>query len=142
MIQSCRIACLLLLASASLSADPSSVEGRWLTQEGDGWVRLAIVGDSLEGSIVGSPTDDEEREFDDRNPNPELRSRRLQGLTIMKGFTYGGNGRWANGRVDDPNTGKTYKCTVTLLDANTHKLRGYIGVSLFGRSETWTRDDE
>lgn len=142
MLQLYRITCMLLLASASLSADSASVEGRWLTQEGDGWIRLAIVGESLEGSIVGSPTGDEEREFDDRNPDPELRNRRLQGLTIMTGFTYGGNGRWKGGRVYDPNTGKTYKCTVTLLDANTLKLRGYIGVSLFGRSETWTRDDE
>lgn len=142
MIHLRRTAYLLLLASASLFADSASVEGRWLTQEKDGWIRLAIVGDSLEGSIAGSPSGDEEREYDDRNPDPALRNRRLQGLTIMTGFTHSGDGRWTGGRVYDPNSGKTYKCTVTLLDANTLKLRGYIGVSLFGRSETWTRDDE
>lgn len=135
------VSLMLLLACATLLADPATVEGRWLTQEQDGWIRLAVVGDTLEGSIAGSPNDDEEREFDDRNPDPSLRNRRLQGLTIMTGFRYDDDGRWTGGKVYDPNTGKTYKCTVTLLDDNTLKIRGYIGVSLFGRSETWTRDD-
>lgn len=142
MIQPFRIVSLmLLLVSGTLLADPATVEGRWLTQEQDGWIRLAVTGDTLEGRIAGSPNDDEEREFDDRNPDPNLRNRRLQGLTIMTGFQYDGDGRWTGGKVYDPNTGKTYKCTVTQLDDNTLKIRGYIGVSLFGRSETWTRDD-
>ena len=143
MIRLCRtVSLLLLLASGTLLADMASVEGRWLTQERDGWIRVKVIGDTLEGSIAGSPNDDEEREFDDRNPDPALRNRRLQGLTIMTGFQFNGGGRWTGGRVYDPNTGKTYKCTVTLLDANTLKIRGYIGVSLFGRSEIWTRDDD
>jgi len=143
MIRLCRtVSLLLLLASGTLLADTASVEGRWLTQERDGWIRIKVIGDTLEGSIAGSPNDDEEREFDDRNPDAALRNRRLQGLTIMTGFQFDGGRRWTGGRVYDPNTGKTYKCTVTLLDANTLKIRGYIGVSLFGRSETWTRDDD
>jgi uncharacterized protein (DUF2147 family) len=142
MIRLCRaVSLMLLLASGTLLADMAPVEGRWLTQERDGWIRIKVIGDTLEGSIAGSPNDDEEREFDDRNPDAALRNRRLQGLTIMTGFQFDGGGRWTGGRVYDPNTGKTYKCTVTLLDSNTLKIRGYIGVPLFGRSETWTRDD-
>ena len=142
MNRACRIVSLtLLLASGTLGADMAAVEGRWLTQEKDGWIRLSVTANTLEGSIAGSPNGDDEREFDDRNPDPALRNRRLQGLTIMTGFQYDGDGRWTGGKVYDPNTGKTYKCTVTLLDDNTLKIRGYIGVSLFGRSETWTRDD-
>lgn len=130
----------LLVASTSW-ADRDDIEGRWLTEEGDGWITITLAGDSLEGSIAGSPNDDEEREFDDRNPDPSLRNRPLQGLAIMTGFNYDGDGRWSGGKVYDPNTGKTYKCTLTQLDDDTVKIRGYIGVSLFGRSETWTRDD-
>jgi uncharacterized protein (DUF2147 family) len=120
------------------------VEGRWLTEKGDGWITIQIVGDSLEGSIAGSPDPEqrEEREFDDRNPDPDLRTRRLDGLTIMTGFEYDGDGRWSGGTVYDPNSGKTYKCTITQVNADTLKMRGFIGISLFGRSETWTRDDE
>jgi uncharacterized protein (DUF2147 family) len=135
---------LFLFASTLAWADKTNIEGRWLTQKGDGWIRIQIVGDSLEGSVAGSPDPKqrEERKFDDRNPDTNLRTRRLEGLTIMTGFEYEGDGRWSGGTVYDPNSGKTYKCTVKQLDANTLKIRGFIGISLFGRSETWTRDDE
>ena len=143
MLHATRLTCLLLMFCAGpLWADRAAVEGRWLTQERDGWIRIVLVGDSLEGRIAGAPPGSpSEREFDDRNPNPALRTRQLDGLAIMTGFEYDGDGRWKNGKVYDPNTGKTYKCTLTLVDENTLKIRGYIGVSLFGRSETWTRDD-
>ena len=132
----------LLLLPAIVLTDTNVVEGRWLTQEKDGWIRITLVGDTLEGAIAGAPPGSpSEREFDDRNPDPALRNRRLDGLTIMTGFEYEGDGRWKNGTVYDPNSGKTYKCTITQIDNNTLKIRGYIGVSLFGRSETWTRDD-
>jgi uncharacterized protein (DUF2147 family) len=132
----------LLLFAASLPANETAIEGRWLTQEKDGWIRIMLVGDSLEGRIAGAPPGSpSEREFDDRNPDPALRTRKLDGLTIMSGFEYDGDGRWKNGTVYDPNSGKTYRCTLTLIDPGTLKIRGYIGVSLFGRSETWTRDE-
>jgi len=132
-----------ILFSAPAWAEKTDIEGRWLTQEGDGWINIRIVGDSLEGSVAGSPNPEQsdEREFDDRNPNPALRNRLLKGLTIITGLQYDGDGHWAGGTVYDPNSGKTYKCTVTQLDANTLKIRGFIGISLFGRSETWTRND-
>lgn len=135
---------LFLFASTLAWADKTDIEGRWLTQKGDGWIRIQIVGDSLEGSVAGSPDPKqrEERKFDDRNPDTNLRTRRLEGLTIMTGFEYEGDGHWSGGTVYDPNSGKTYKCTVKQLDANTLKIRGFIGISLFGRSETWSRDDE
>ena len=143
MLHAIRLCCLMVLLFAGTShADRAAVEGRWLTQEQDGWIRVALVGDSLEGRIAGAPPGSpSEREFDDRNPDPSLRTRKLDGLVIMTGFEYDGDGRWKNGTVYDPNTGKTYRCTLTLIDGDTVKIRGYIGVSLFGRSEIWTRDD-
>lgn len=131
-----------MLLTSPLLAEQSDIAGRWLTQERDGWIRITPAGDSLEGSIAGAPPGSpSEREFDDRNPDPALRDRRLDGLVIMSGFEYAGDGQWKNGTVYDPNSGKTYRCSLTLVDANTLEIRGYIGISLFGRSETWTRDD-
>ncbi|MDH3716299.1 MAG: DUF2147 domain-containing protein [Gammaproteobacteria bacterium] len=120
------------------------VEGRWLSGDGDGWIEIELVGDSLIGRIAGSPNDkpDDEPRFDDLNPDPALRDRPLKGMTIMTGFRYEGDGRWVGGRIYDPNSGKTYKGSIRQVDANTLKLRGYIGISLFGRTDTWTRDDE
>jgi uncharacterized protein (DUF2147 family) len=49
------------------------------------------------------------------------------------------DGQWTGGRVYDPNSGNTYRGTITLIDADTLKLRGYVGITLFGRTEIWKR---
>ena len=46
---------------------------------------------------------------------------------------------WDNGKLYDPKKGKTYSGMITLKDANTLDLRGYVGFSFLGRSSTWTR---
>ncbi len=122
-------------------AGEGDVEGRWLSGDGDGWIRIQLVGDSLTGVIAGSPNTrpGDPPRYDDKNPDSKLRDRPLDGMTIMSGFKYAGEGRWTGGTIYDPNSGKTYKCTMTQIDANTLKVRGYIGISVFGRSDTWTR---
>ena len=49
------------------------------------------------------------------------------------------NGEWTGGRIYDPQNGKDYKCYLKLKDPHTLSLRGYIGFSLLGRTEVWTR---
>jgi uncharacterized protein (DUF2147 family) len=143
-----RIATVALLASILLS--PSvyatdtalSIEGVWLSADGTGWIKIEMGANGPTGSIAGSPDDAERQrpsDKDDLNPDPALRDRDLLGLTIMHSFTAAGDGKWKNGRIYDPNSGKTYKCKLTLVDENTLELRGYIGISLLGRTETWTR---
>lgn len=58
---------------------------------------------------------------------------------MLTGFRFDGDDEWKDGDIYDPESGKTYSCYLSLKDNNTLKVRGYIGVSLFGRSETWTR---
>ncbi len=137
---------LLAIISWPLSAlaeiNAQSVEGVWLSADGTGWIKIELGAAGLIGSIAGSPDESGQRkptDKDDLNSDPALRDRLLLGLTIMDGFTYAGEGKWKNGRIYDPNSGKTYKCKLTLVDENTLELRGYIGISLLGRTETWTR---
>ncbi len=59
----------------------------------------------------------------------------------MTGFAANGEGKWTGGRIYDPNNGKTYKCTLELANDGTLKVRGYVGISWFGRTETWTRQE-
>jgi uncharacterized protein (DUF2147 family) len=73
------------------------------------------------------------------NPDPKLRSRPIVGMQFMNGFVYEGKNRWAGGTIYDPEVGKTYKCKMTLMDTNHLEVRGYIGVSLIGRTVVWTR---
>ena len=135
------LAVILLPLLATSSA--SDVEGRWLSGDGDGWIKIELVGDSLIGKIAGSPNDrpEDQPRFDELNPDPALRERPLLGMTIMSGFSFDGDDRWTGGTIYDPNSGKTYKATIRQVNANKLKLRGYVGISLFGRTDTWTRDD-
>jgi len=145
MIPSLRYCSILLgLIALNAGAGQDDVAGRWLSGDGEGWIEIQVVGDSLIGVIAGSPDTQagDPPRYDDLNPDPQLRDRPLDGMTIMSGLTYEGGGQWSGGTIYDPNSGKTYKCTLTRIDANTVKLRGYIGISLFGRSDTWTRDSK
>ena len=83
--------------------------------------------------------DDERPDKDENNPDPALRERPLTGLELFTNFSYDGDGRWSGGTIYDPNSGKTYRCIITWVDADTLKVRGYIGVPMLGRTETWTR---
>lgn len=77
-------------------------------------------------------------DHDQNNPNPSLRTRPICKLEIGEGFTPAGD--HANGgHIYDPLSGKTYKATLKLSSPDTLALRGYIGFSMIGRTETWHR---
>jgi uncharacterized protein (DUF2147 family) len=84
---------------------------------------------------------DGEKKTDIRNPDAGKHSRPIIGLVFMTGFTPAGSGKWDNGTIYDPKSGKTYSCNMELEGMNTLKVRGYIGVSLIGRTEIWKRAD-
>jgi uncharacterized protein (DUF2147 family) len=131
---------LLMVMSVSHADDMPKIDGTWLSGDGDGWIDVIATAEGLSGVIEGSPNADEDRpDTDEKNPDPALRNRPLVGLQLFHGFEYEGDGRWTGGTIYDPNSGKTYRCKVTYIDQNTLKVRGYIGVSLLGRTETWTR---
>lgn len=67
---------------------------------------------------------------DDRKNKP------LIGLEIIRGLKKDGN-EFSEGHITDPKNGKTYKCTVKTDGADKLDVRGYIGFSLIGRSQTW-----
>jgi uncharacterized protein (DUF2147 family) len=67
-----------------------------------------------------------------RKNNPIL------GMDILTGLKKDGE-EWSGGKILDPKNGKEYKCYIRLLDKNTLKIRGYIGLSMFGRTVLWKR---
>lgn len=134
------IAGLFGMLSVALADGVPPIDGTWLSGDGDGWIEITRVGDGLSGVIKGSPNASDERpDLDEKNPDPALRDRPLTGLQLFSGFSYAGDGRWTGGSIYDPNSGKTYRCIVTWVDANTLKVRGYVGVPMLGRTETWSR---
>jgi uncharacterized protein (DUF2147 family) len=59
----------------------------------------------------------------------------------MSDFKYDGKGLWHKGRIYDPDNGKTYKAKMRLAEDDVLKVRGFIGFSMIGRTEEWTRVD-
>jgi len=131
----------LLVLTNLACANEADIEGRWLSGDESGWIEIRLVDGLPKGFAAGATQAEPTPRLDTLNPDPTLRSRRLLGITILDGFEYVGENVWKGGWVYDPNSGKTYRCSMTLVDHNTLKVRGFVGVSLFGRSDTWTRDD-
>jgi uncharacterized protein (DUF2147 family) len=138
----------LLLASASLpvasKADQgSSPVGLWKAE--DGQIEIFEVDGKLNGKIAAlnkEYTTDGIEKTDLSNPDPTKKSRPLIGLVFMTGFTPDGSGRWDHGTIYDPKTGNTYASFLEYSGGDTLKLRGYIGISLIGRTAVWTKVKE
>ena len=71
----------------------------------------------------------------------ERKNQKIIGMAIIKSIKEK-NGSYEGGTILDPDNGKVYKCKMKLDEAgNKLEVRGFIGVSLFGRSQTWTREE-
>lgn len=74
---------------------------------------------------------------DSKNPVPSLQVREVQGIELLTDFSFY-NDEYKGGKIYDPESGKTYDCKMNLIGDNL-KVRGYIGISLFGRTEIFER---
>jgi uncharacterized protein (DUF2147 family) len=134
----------LAAAPAARGADAFGPLGTWATANDESHVQIEQCGDALCGKIVwlkkplgadGKPA------IDSENPDPQLRSRPLFGLPLLGGFAHSSDdvNLWVNGRIYDPSDGRTYSCKLTVIDAETLDVRGYVGLSFLGKTQTWTR---
>jgi uncharacterized protein (DUF2147 family) len=143
-----KLALLLVLAAPlPAAADPDAIVGLWRTDptdKGYAHVEVTLQDGRYEGRVVWlsepdfPPGDSQagQPKADRLNPDPVLRQRPILGLSMMAGFRFV-DGVWRGGRIYDPETGKTYKCTLRLAADGTLKVRGYIGISLLGRTTVW-----
>jgi uncharacterized protein (DUF2147 family) len=118
----------------------------WFNAE-QGWVVEArMCGAELCSHLVGfrvvHPHPPGYIPLDENNTDSRLRGRPLCGVQLIGGFDPAKrkNNRLEGGWVYDPETGGTYSAILTLVDGNTVKLRGYIGIPLFGRTVTLHRE--
>ena len=135
------VALLGVVAMAPGRAQPvaaaDAILGNWLTQPRDGIIRISRTADGhYEGRIVGG---DSPGRLDTHNPDPARRGERLLGRTILRDMTYVGSGRWSGGTIYDPDSGHTYRCRIEWRSPEQLRVRGFLGISLLGRSQIWTR---
>lgn len=131
-----------LFATATVFAQSAdAIVGKWLNKDGDAHIQIYKKGSKYYGKLVWlkNPTNEEGKaKTDIHNPNTNLRSRAILGLEILQNFSYD-DGEWEDGTIYDPKSGKTYSCKMTMSGNDKLNVRGYIGISLIGRTDTWTR---
>ena len=127
-----------LLHCAAVRADTPI--GLW--EAGESHIEIYACGELLCGRIAAldEPLDAEGApKIDGQNPDPALKGRPILGMDLIAGFSRESDERWVGGTIYDPRDGQTYKCRMTLQDDGTLEVRGYVGLSLFGKSVVWTR---
>lgn len=132
----------LMLAGAAQAQAPSPA-GLWRSYDDRtgrerGLIRIREEAGQLIGSITGTIDPAEAARTCD-NCKGDRHGRPILGLTILTGLHRQGEG-WAGGEIVDPETGSVYRCSLRLAKGGAELvLRGYIGIPLFGRTQTWRR---
>jgi len=132
----------LITVTAFAQVKADDVLGVWLTGGKEpAKIQIYKSGEKYYGKIVWlkNPTDNGKPKVDANNPDKGKCNQPIIGLIILKGFKFDGDDEWGDGDIYDPESGKTYSCYLSLKDINTLRVRGYVGISLFGRTETWTK---
>ena len=129
-----------IFAFAQTNAD---LVGQWYNSEDDIVITLFEDRQTVSGKVTWMKFPNDENgnpKTDLLNPDESLRNRESVGMIMMTSFAHIAGNVWDNGRLYDTKKGKTYTGIITLKDANTLNLRGYIGLSFIVRySSTWTR---
>ena len=130
-----------LLSSAALGQKADDILGVWWNQEKDAKIEIYRDGKVYRGKIVWQKVPLNEAgkpKVDVNNPDKKLQSRPVMGLVVLNDLEWDDD-EWDSGSIYDPKNGSTYSCYITITNQNTLKLRGYVGVSLIGRTATWER---
>ncbi len=120
-----------------------AIKGYWYTKNKIAKIKIYKKRGKYHGKIVWllqPKYKNGKKKIDRHNPDPKKRKRPLIGLVILKNLEYDGDYEWEDGEIYDPNNGKSYSCEVSLEDnGDKLKVRGYIGISLIGRTQIWTK---
>lgn len=134
---------LVSLCAFSSADNPDAVLGVWLNSNKRGHIQVYKQGGTFFGKLIwiSEPNDPDtgKPKTDIRNTDASKRSRPLINLPLMYNFKYDGGNVWSDGKIYNPEDGKEYNCKMTLRDPNTLDVRGYVGISLLGKTQTWTR---
>jgi len=142
----------LMVTAPMYAGGGDGIVGIWNTAEKDAKIEIYPCGTKYCGKIVWLkdpiyPTDSKDGKpgtpvLDTNNPDPSHKNDPILGLQMLFNFEYVGSNMWTGGKIYDSDNGKTYGGRMELLSHNQLKLRGFLGVSLFGGSTVWTRDRE
>jgi uncharacterized protein (DUF2147 family) len=134
---------LSFVASASRPATVSAndalgeqhIVGEWWTEERDGRVRFFKA---KTGTYTGVLTWSKNPRKDTENDDPKLRARPIVGIILIWKLKYE-DGEYVDGYVYNPEDGNTFRIEAKSIDRNSVEIRGFMGISILGQSQVWTR---
>jgi uncharacterized protein (DUF2147 family) len=136
---------LLLAACSGAAAQNATPVGLWKTYsdrtgQADGLVRITEANGELEGTV--------EKVFSPPAPSPnplceecrgELHNQPIVGMKILRRMRRDGDA-YSGGEILDPDEGTFYRCALRVVEAGRKlEVRGYVGISFFGRTQVWDR---
>lgn len=125
-----------------LSANAQSVTGKWKTFDDETKEAKSIVEiTERDGKIYGKVIEilnPAKKNIKCTNCSGTDKDKPVLGLEILKGLSKDGK-EYSDGKILDPSNGKLYKCIVSLDGNDKLKIRGYVGISAFGRTQNWVR---
>lgn len=133
-----------LLLGGGAGAQDASPTGLWKTIDDETGQAKALVRLSEDGGVLSGRI---AKLFNPSRPDPacdqctdERKGKPIEGMTILNGLKRTEDG-WEGGEILDPNNGKIYRAKAKLLDGGSRlEVRGFVGISLFGRTQTWIRE--
>jgi uncharacterized protein (DUF2147 family) len=137
------LSAILLGCSTIVQAQADPIEHVWLNGQKSGKIQVYKAKDGkFYGKIVwlAEPNRDGKPKLDIHNPDPKRAAQPLMGMLILRGFKKEGTNKYVDGTIYDPKNGKTYSCKME-LNGTKLDVRGYVGVSMLGRTDTWTHAD-
>jgi uncharacterized protein (DUF2147 family) len=133
----------LFTNSISAQDQGDRIIGIWEPSNGKARVKVEKIGTRYYGKIVWlkEPNDPEtgKPKVDKNNSDANLQNVPLKGYRLLKDFNFKSGNEWDGGTIYDPENGSTYDCVITMKDNNTLDIRGFIGISAFGRTDVWKR---
>jgi len=132
---------IFLLIAFSSTMNAQTIFGNWLSKNKDGTFDSVIKVYKKDGKVVAKII--EIKDTSRQNAVCELcegknKNKPILGLNILTGLEKQDD-QWSGGTILDPRNGKVYQCYIELVKPNKLKLRGYIGISLFGKTAYWER---
>ncbi len=133
---------LITIVFSTTHAQKKTVIGKWKSVDDQTGKQMGVVHIYEEdGKIYGKVieiTKEQDRDKLCNNCLGEDKDQPILGLNVIRGLTKDGE-EYSGGKILDPKHGKYYKCYINLENENKLKVRGYIGISFFGRTQYWHR---
>lgn len=125
-------------------AAAQSPVGNWVTVDDKTGKKRAVITISESGGVINGIVDKIYPQPGDTgicdNCPGAFKGKPIKGMRFMWGLKNTGDNEWSGGSILDPKSGKIYRAQITPQGNNKLLVRGYVGVSLLGRSQVWQRE--